>query len=210
MRLSIALLIVASVGLIAAAVPQERMKKKGPPDFKKTVNAAMQAFDNHSYGHCADLMEKAGVALMFKRREAIRHGMPDLGCKFKDDMQFENAAGQTAVSLFGMNAGTMLNRTYMLGDGATLKFTVTLNKGMAKTVGGMMNLLGMGGSKDSELIKYENDVKAILKERNNRTEWTMAHGGAHINVVGYKVNGDQMLKHMNQDNVNKLQAAISK
>jgi len=194
--------------IVAPTITQQREKKKGPPEFKPEIEAALKAFDAKKYGACAAHLKRANLALTVLRRDMVLAAFPDLGpdFKIKDEKQHEEVLDNPMAAMMpAMLAGT-IERTYTSGN-RRLNVKLMLDSPMAKTFVGM---LGMMRDKDTEVITY-NGSKATLKTRgSNRYEFKMILNNAHYMEADSRgLSDDELLKIFSQEAIDKIAKAVN-
>jgi len=194
--------------IVAPTITQQREKKKGPPQFKPEMEAAMKAFDAKKYGACAEHLRRANVAVTVIRRDLILAAFPDLGPDFKvkdKKQQEEMLNNPMAAAMPAMVTGT-IERTYTAGR-RRLQVRLMLDSPMAKTFAG---ILGVAHDKNTEIITY-NASKATLKTRGSDSyEFRMILNNAHVLEVDSRGFTDgELLQVFSQEAVDKIAGAAT-
>jgi hypothetical protein len=195
--------------IVAPTITQQREKKKGPPQFKPEIEAAMKAFDAKNYGACSAHLNRASIALTTIRRNLVLAAFPDLGPEFKikDNKQHEEMLNNPMAGLMPAMLAGSIERTYTAGS-RRLNVKLMLDSPMAKTFIGMFGILMR--DKNTEIITY-NTNKAALKSRgSNRYELKMVLNNAHyLEVDSRGFSDDELLKVFCQEAVDRIAKAAT-
>jgi hypothetical protein len=187
-------LFVPSLLLLFAALPlaQERVTKKGPPEFKDVHAEVARAYEAGKLGLAVSKSKELLGVLQTKWGEAILAALPaapegfELVPQKKQDPQ---AAGMLAAMAGAV--GTVVEQKYK-GDGVTITATVQADSPLIQMFSMWVanpSMLGEG----AELVKY-GDVNAVLKKEGRGWSLQILIGTSLVDAKGAK--DDAMLLRM--------------
>ena len=158
-----------------------------------------------------ELQEAIGLCMQ-KRTDAILAALPaaPAGWEIQPDRKNDMRNNPLAAAM-SASVGNIVNRTYKKLDGNDrVEVTVTADSPMVSMFNMWITNPAMLGE-DGELIEYEKDDKAVLKNPGSRLELQIMISKAHICEV--RANGltdDELFAMFDQAAVDKLKAALGR
>jgi len=203
-KLAVSVLALASLPLLGAALPQERVKPK-EVGFTARLDNARRAFEANKFGTTVQELQEALALAVQKHHDAVLAALPPALNEWKITPQKKPAAAAGAFgSAFMGMAGNIISQEYRRSEGgAHVNVTVHANSPMVQALGMMFAnpaLLGEG----KELITY-NDDKAVLETRGKRLTLQILVSGKHLVEVGASgVDDETLFRMFNQEAVDRL------
>ena len=202
-KLAVCVLALASVPLLSAALPQERVKPK-EVSFTERLDNARRAFEAKKFGTTVAELQEALTLAIEKQHAAVLAALPPAMAEWKVTPQKKAApAGAFGNALLGMT-GNIITQEYRRNErGANVRVTVHADSPMVQALGMMFAnpaLLGEG----KELISYKDD-KAVLETRGNRLTLQIILSGKHmVEVTSTGINDETLFRMFNQEAIDRL------
>lgn len=212
---SLALALVPAAAVLALALPslpatQKRVQQKDAADFPGTLDAAQEAWTQGRYGACLSALKEATGLVTAKRIEAILAALPAAPAGFEkvEEERDQVQANQMMAGMAGL-VGNIVEQEYR--GPFRLRVTISADSPMVQMVTmGLSNPALL--DKDTELIEYENDHKALLKRVNGgqARDFTLVVAGKHLVQVDFgSSDEDQLLAMWSQGAVDAIAAALA-
>ncbi len=197
-----------AVGAAAGAIAQERVKPKGPADFK-TVHASVKThFDAGSFGKAYAASRELTTLIGQRRAEVIRKSLPVAPPEYTKVPYKEpkNKAAQNAMlGALAASVGNIIDQKYT-GPGGQITVTVTADSPLIGMFKMMINNPAMIGE-NQELIKY-GDILAILETSGKRKTLKILIGNSMVDAAFPNHSDDFIFGMWNQAAVDAASAAI--
>ena len=201
------LLVLSTLLLLPAAMPQERQGAKKVLTFPEAVEAATKAVDAEKTGAAIAALQAAIKDLQKKQRAQILACMPKPdGWEIEDSP--EDSGNDLTIGMLGGHA--TVTRTYRSGD-KHVNAEVTANSPLLQAFTMMFANPALVEADGGEIVKY-GPHKAILKKNgDNGQELTILMHDAHlVKASAQGVSIDDLLKMFDQEFVNRLEKPLGK
>jgi len=175
---------VPSLLIVFAVIPfaQERVSKKGPPEFKELHAAVARAHDAGNFGLAVSKAKELVVVLQAKWSKAILAALPAAPDGFAivpQEKQDPRAAGMLAAVASAV--GTVVEQKYE-GNGQTITTTIQADSPLIQMFSMWVANPTMLGP-DAELVKY-GDINAVLRNDGGRWSLQILIGTSIVEVEG--------------------------
>lgn len=203
-----ALLLAASVAL--PSIAQKRASDEKPVSFQERMQRASGAWDKGSYGTCMTELQGALSLCAEKRSQEIRKALPAApeGWEALPDPKDDQRNNPFAAAMTA-SVGNIVTRSYEKSDGSDrVEVTVTADSPLVSMFNMWVTNPAMLGNQ-GELVEYENDDKAVLKNQGGRLELQILISKAHMcEVKASGLSEDQLFAMFDQSAVSKLRTAL--
>lgn len=201
------LLVLSTLLVLPAALPQERAGAKKVLTFPEAVDAAKKAVEAEKMGAAIAALQAAIKDLQKKQRVQILAALPK-----PDGWEIEDANDDTsndiAIGLLGGHSA--VSRTYRSGD-KQITAEVTANSPLLQMMTMMFANPALVEADGGEIVKY-GPHKAILKKSGESgQELTILMHDAHlVKASAQNVSGDDLLKIFDQATIDRLEKPLGK
>jgi hypothetical protein len=201
------LLVLSTLLVLPAALPQERAGAKKVLTFPEAVDAAKKAVEAEKMGAAIAALQAAIKDLQKKQRVQILAALPK-----PDGWEVEDANDDTsndiAIGLLGGHSA--VSRTYRSGD-KQITAEVTANSPLLQMMTMMFANPALVEADGGEIVKY-GPHKAILKKSGeNGQELTILMHDAHlVKASAQNVSSDDLLKIFDQATIDRLEKPLGK
>lgn len=194
------------LGSVLVPFAQERVKAKGPADFKATLTAAQTHWDAARYGQCIGELQTAIGLVSEKRAEALLAAFPPApaGWKVLPDKSRESMQQNPFAAMMSTSIGNIIERKYQAEKGgASMSCTLTADSPLAQMFGMWVANPAML-EPGSELIKY-GPHNAVLKNQDGNLNLQILVQGKHVlEIDTRKMTEDELFAVWNQKAVDEL------
>ena len=186
---------------------QERVKKKGPPEFKEVHAEVARAYEAGKFGRAVHECKELLAVLQGKWTEAILAALPAAPEGFEVVPQREQDNAQAAGVLAAMagTVGTVVEQKYK-GAGQTISATVQADSPLVQMFAMWVANPSMLGP-DAELVKY-GDLNAVLKNDGRTWSLQLLIGTSLVEAKGAK-DDELLLRMFDQAAVDELSRVLA-
>ena len=185
-------------GVVSIGWTQERVKPKGPQNFDELHAKIAQHYHSGHYGRAGQEAKELLAIIQKKHSEAILAALPAAPEGYKVRPQKKQQANAALMAGLTMAVGNIVEQTYMKeGGGGQVDVTVTADSPMLQMFQMWVTNPAMLGP-DAELIKYHNDLKAVLKKEGSRHVLHVPIGSSMVEARVTGENGDFLLAMFSQ------------
>jgi hypothetical protein len=202
------LLVLSTLLVLPAALPQERQGAKKVLTFPEAVEAAKKAVDAEKTGAAIAALQAAIKDLQKKQRAQILACMPKPEGWEIEDPPIDEPANDLAIGMLGGHS--TVTRTYRSGE-KQITTEVTANSPLLQMLTMMFANPALVEADGGEIVKYGQHKAMLKKNGESGQELTILMHDSHlVKATAQGVSSDDLLKIFDQAFVDRLEKPLGK